>query len=59
MENKVRKIVDVRDVAEALLLAYEKLEAEGRYLCTAHAIKAKDLVDELRGIYPHCNYPNK
>ncbi|GMP44381.1 hypothetical protein CsSME_00013335 [Camellia sinensis var. sinensis] len=29
-ENKLRMIVDVRDVAEALLLAYEKPEAEGR-----------------------------
>ncbi|KAF3449190.1 hypothetical protein FNV43_RR09918 [Rhamnella rubrinervis] len=59
MENKVRRIVDVRDVAEALLLAYEKLEAEGRYICTAHAIKAKAMVDKLRGLYPHYNYPNK
>ncbi|KAK9109319.1 hypothetical protein Sjap_017379 [Stephania japonica] len=30
MENKVRNVVDVRDVAEALLLRYEKPEAEGR-----------------------------
>ena len=59
MENKLRMIVDVRDVAEALLLAYEKPEAEGRYICTAHAIKAKDMVDKLRSIYPHYNYPNK
>lgn len=59
MENKLRMIVDVRDVAEALLLAYEKPEAEGRYICTSHAIKTRELVDKLRSIYPHNNYPNK
>lgn len=52
-------LVDVRDVAEAILMAYEKPEAEGRYICTAHIIKAKDLVDKLKSIYPHYNYPKK
>ncbi|MFQ6640151.1 hypothetical protein Gotur_016360 [Gossypium turneri] len=32
LENKIRKIVDVRDVDGALLLVYEKPEAEGRNL---------------------------
>lgn len=59
IENKLRMIVDVRDVAEAILMAYEKPEAEGRYICTAHIIKAKDLVDKLRSIHPHYNYPKK
>ncbi|XP_021815565.1 cinnamoyl-CoA reductase 2-like isoform X1 [Prunus avium] len=57
LENKVRMIVDVRDVAQAVLLAYEKPEAEGRYMCTAHYIKSRDLVEELRSIYPDYNYP--
>ncbi|KAK0575966.1 hypothetical protein LWI29_009713 [Acer saccharum] len=57
LENKVRQIVDVRDVAEALLLAYEKPEAEGRYICTAHSIRARDLVDKLKSIYPDYDYP--
>ena len=52
-------IVDVRDVAGAILTAYEKPEAQGRYICTAHQIKAKDLVDKLKAIYPHYRYPNK
>ncbi|TXG51859.1 hypothetical protein EZV62_021028 [Acer yangbiense] len=56
-ENKVRQIVDVRDVAEALLLAYEMPEAEGRYICTAHSIRARDLVDKLKSIYPDYDYP--
>nr|AIX92151.1 cinnamoyl-CoA reductase 1 [Betula platyphylla] len=55
--RELQMIVDVRDVAEALILAYEKPEAEGRYICTAHTIKAKGLVDMLKGIYPHYNYP--
>ncbi|KAJ4718840.1 Cinnamoyl-CoA reductase family protein [Melia azedarach] len=57
LENKLRFIVDVRDVAEALLLAYEKPEAEGRYICMAHMIKARELADKLKSKYPSYNYP--
>lgn len=57
LENRLRIIVDVRDVVEALLLAYEKLEAKGRYICTAHKIKVRDLVEKLRSVYPNYNYP--
>ncbi|XP_043712210.1 cinnamoyl-CoA reductase 1-like [Telopea speciosissima] len=57
VENRVAKIVDVRDVAEALLLAYEKHEAKGRYVCSAHMATAKDLVDKLRSLYPNYSYP--
>ncbi|GMP44407.1 hypothetical protein CsSME_00013352 [Camellia sinensis var. sinensis] len=58
-KNNLRMIVDVRDVAEALLLAYEKPEAEGRYMCTAYMIKSQDLVKILRKNYPNYNYPKK
>ncbi|XP_028057645.1 cinnamoyl-CoA reductase 2-like [Camellia sinensis] len=58
-ENNLRMIVDVRDVAEALLLAYEKPEAEGRYICIAYMIKSQDLVEILRKNYPNYNYPKK
>lgn len=57
LENKLRNLVDVRDVAEALLLVYEKPEAGGRYICTAHEIRTEDLVEKLRNIYPNYNYP--
>ncbi|KAA8514966.1 hypothetical protein F0562_018247 [Nyssa sinensis] len=57
LENMIRMIVDVRDVAEALLLVYEKPESEGRHICTAHMIKSQDLVEMLRRIYPNYNYP--
>ncbi|KAM1023930.1 hypothetical protein ACFX2I_037148 [Malus domestica] len=57
LENKLRMIVDVRDVAEAVIMVYEKPEAEGRYICTAHNIKTTDLVEELKSIYPNYSYP--
>lgn len=56
-ENQVRLIVDVRDVAQALLLVYEKPEAEGRYICTAHKAKEKDVIEKLKSLYPNYNYP--
>ncbi|GFQ06216.1 cinnamoyl-coa reductase 1 [Phtheirospermum japonicum] len=57
VENKLRSIVDVRDVADAFKLVYEKREAKGRYICTAHTVKIQDLVQTLRQIYPSYNYP--
>ncbi|KAL5778428.1 hypothetical protein ACOSP7_011354 [Xanthoceras sorbifolium] len=57
VENKLWLTVDVRDVAEALLLSYKKPEAEGRYICMAHTIESRDLVDKLKNIYPSYNYP--
>ncbi|KAK4486774.1 hypothetical protein RD792_006644 [Penstemon davidsonii] len=59
MENNFRKIVDVRDVAEGLKLVYEKPEAEGRYICMAHMVKTRDMVEILRGIYPNYKYPKR
>lgn len=56
-ENKGRNIVDVRDVAKAHILAYEIPSAAGRYLCTAHSIKNKELVDILKRLYPQYTYP--
>ncbi|KAI3921821.1 hypothetical protein MKX01_005510 [Papaver californicum] len=55
MVNKDQRIVDVRDMARAVLLAYEKLEAEGRYICSAYLDKTLDLID----VYPKYNYPQK
>lgn len=59
MENGTRIIVDVRDVAEATKLLYERPEAEGRYLCTSHMIKNEDLVQILKETYPNYNYPKR
>ncbi|KAM5573983.1 cinnamoyl-CoA reductase 1-like [Rosa sericea] len=57
LENRPRRIVDVRDLAEALLMAYEKPEAEGRYICMSHNVKNGVLVEKLRRLYPNYNYP--
>jgi nucleoside-diphosphate-sugar epimerase len=56
-ENKARNIVDVRDVARAHILAYENPSAAGRYLCTAHSVRTKELVDILKRLYPQYTYP--
>lgn len=56
-ENKLRMIVDVRDLTASLLMVFEKPEAEGRYICTSHLVRVKELVDKLRSIYPNYNYP--
>ncbi|MQL98226.1 hypothetical protein Taro_030934 [Colocasia esculenta] len=57
MENRFLHIVDVRDVVDALLLAYEKTEATGRYICCAHTIKACDFINKLKSMYPNYKYP--
>ncbi|XP_049934324.1 cinnamoyl-CoA reductase 1-like [Nymphaea colorata] len=57
--NAVRGIVDVRDVAEALVLVYEKQEASGRYLCSAHCVRTCELVDILKRMYPNYKYPKE
>lgn len=59
IENRVRMMVDVRDVAEALLLVYEKPEASGRYICAPHPIRIRDLVEKLKAKYPNYNYPKR
>lgn len=58
-ENKLRMIVDVRDLTASLLMVFEKPEAEGRYICTSHLVRVKELVHKLRSIYPNYNYPKK
>ncbi|XP_051117843.1 cinnamoyl-CoA reductase 1-like [Andrographis paniculata] len=57
VENRIRSLVDVRDVAEALKLLYEKPEAEGRYICTSYTVTTEDVVQILREIYPNYRYP--
>ncbi|KAJ1259964.1 hypothetical protein BS78_10G195700 [Paspalum vaginatum] len=49
---KLRNFVDVRDVADALLLVYETPEASGRYICHAHARQVSDVIELLKSRYP-------
>ncbi|CAD6224387.1 unnamed protein product [Miscanthus lutarioriparius] len=55
VRNKLWHIVDVRDLADALLLLYEVPEAAGRHICAPHVISARDLLDLLKSMYPE--YP--
>ncbi|KAL6873469.1 hypothetical protein ACP4OV_013551 [Aristida adscensionis] len=48
VKSKLRSFVDVRDVADALLLVYESPEASGRLICNAHQRKVSDVIDLLR-----------
>ncbi|CAD6338989.1 unnamed protein product [Miscanthus lutarioriparius] len=57
VENRLRNMVDVRDVANALLLAYEKPEASGRYICSSNPIKVSDMINILKTLYPTYSYP--
>ncbi|KAL6873470.1 hypothetical protein ACP4OV_013552 [Aristida adscensionis] len=57
VENRIRNIVDVRDVADALLLTYEKPEASGRYICSSAPIKVSDMINILKNLYPSYTYP--
>uniref|UniRef100_A0ACD5XMT6 Uncharacterized protein n=1 Tax=Avena sativa TaxID=4498 RepID=A0ACD5XMT6_AVESA len=49
-------IVDVRDVADALLLVYEKPESSGRYISAPNYIKTKAILELLKKTYPNYNY---
>lgn len=57
LDSGTRSFVDVRDTAKALLLVYEKDEAEGRYICSSHDITTQNLAEKLKAMYPHYNYP--
>ncbi|XP_078178274.1 cinnamoyl-CoA reductase 1-like [Carex rostrata] len=57
VENTTRNVVDVRDLAEALLLVYEKQEASGRHIANSHAINTQYLIELLKALFPNYNYP--
>ncbi|KAJ3679014.1 hypothetical protein LUZ60_017025 [Juncus effusus] len=57
VDNVTRHMVDVRDLADAMLLVYQKEEASGRYLANSHSIITRDLVDLLKRLFPNLNYP--
>ncbi|CAD6202118.1 unnamed protein product [Miscanthus lutarioriparius] len=48
MTNRMWEIVDVRDVADALLLLYENDQSSGRYICSPNRVCTRDLVDLLK-----------
>lgn len=58
MNNLLWHVVDVRDLADALLLVYEKAEYSGRYICAPDRVSTKDLLDILKKTHPNYNYVN-
>ncbi|KAL6603815.1 hypothetical protein ACP70R_044176 [Stipagrostis hirtigluma subsp. patula] len=60
-EEKRRNMVDVRDVADALILVYESPEASGRFICSAHDMKVSQVVGAVKRLRPDLklNYPDK
>jgi len=59
VQNGFKNLVDVRDVADALLLAYENPLASGRYLCNSSPIRVSDIVNILKTSFPTYIYPKK
>jgi nucleoside-diphosphate-sugar epimerase len=56
---KLRNFVDVRDVADALLLVYETPEASGRFVCNSHPRRVSDVIELLKTWYPAYKYATK
>ena len=55
VRDKLWHIVDVRDVADALLLLYETHGAAGQHICAPHFITVRELLRLLKSMYP--GYP--
>uniref|UniRef100_J3MFY7 NAD-dependent epimerase/dehydratase domain-containing protein n=1 Tax=Oryza brachyantha TaxID=4533 RepID=J3MFY7_ORYBR len=56
-EDKRRNAVDVRDVADALALAYENTAASGRLICSAYNLKTSEMAGIVRRFCPDINSP--
>ena len=56
MNDVMREIVDVRDVADALRMVYKKPESSGRYISASNYITTKAMLELLRKARPNYNY---
>ena len=59
VSSKFYPIVDVRDVAEALLLLYDKARPSERYFCSLDQMDLKDMLGIMKTMFPHYNYVDK
>uniref|UniRef100_A0A0E0QT54 NAD-dependent epimerase/dehydratase domain-containing protein n=1 Tax=Oryza rufipogon TaxID=4529 RepID=A0A0E0QT54_ORYRU len=59
LSNKFFPIVDVRDVADALLLVYDKAGPSERYICSQEQMDMRDLLDLMKSMYPNYSYTAK
>ncbi|CAN6167469.1 unnamed protein product [Urochloa humidicola] len=59
MNNKFWPCVHVQDIADALLLVYEKGEPSQRYIGTLEQMDIKDMVAMLKTMFPNYDYVDK
>ena len=59
VDQKMKNVVDVRDVAEALVRLYKNPEASGRYICRSYPMSMTEILDIIKSFYPNLSYPNK
>ncbi|KAE8038284.1 hypothetical protein FH972_010809 [Carpinus fangiana] len=57
--NVTYRLVDVRDVANAHILAFEKPSASGRYCLVERVIHCSEVMKMLRELFPDLNLPEK
>ncbi|XP_023754321.1 cinnamoyl-CoA reductase 1 [Lactuca sativa] len=57
IQNAERPYVDVRDLSEAILLLYENLESNGRYICSPYSLRTRDFVAKMENMFPGHTYP--
>lgn len=57
--NVTYRLVDVRDVANAHILAFEKPSASGRYCLVGRVIHCSEVMKMLRELFPELNLPEK
>lgn len=57
--NATQAYADVRDVALAHILVYEKPEASGRYICSESSLHRGELVEILAKHFPEYPMPTK
>ncbi|TVU08211.1 hypothetical protein EJB05_41605, partial [Eragrostis curvula] len=59
VKMKLRNFVDVRDVADGLLLVYETPEASGRYICNSRPRQVSEVIKLLKSWYPTYKFADK
>ncbi|GMI65959.1 hypothetical protein like AT5G19440 [Hibiscus trionum] len=57
--NASYNLIDVRDVANAHVLAFENPSACGRYLLVERVVHCSEIVETLRKLYPQLSLPKK
>ncbi|GMY22529.1 cinnamoyl-CoA reductase [Fagus crenata] len=57
--NVTYRLVDVRDVAGAHILAIENPSASGRYCLVGRVIHCSEVIKVLHQLFPHLNLPEK